>query len=148
MLRTDQQVRKEVSAIRRANIEREQKWDEFLAEERPLVAALEAIPDLDISHSYLLYVSFSGDGKKLAAVFRAFRSHGWKLDDFCGTRPKPKTNEWSGYFEKGPLRARVQFASTVCTLKQVGTKMIEKPVYEVVCASDEGSDAEVAASLD
>lgn len=148
MLRTELQLRKEVSTIRKIQIEREQRWDAFVAAEHPLIEALEQIPGLDISFSVVsLNLIAVGDGKLLAAIFRTLRTHGWQLDPLS-PRPQAKTAEWTGGFDKGKLRVRISFVSSVCRMQQVGTKMVERPVYEVVCETGEESNAEVAASLD
>jgi hypothetical protein len=58
-------------------------------------------------------LSVSGTAAELKECFRAFRKLGYE--------PNDRVRFW------------LFFSSTVCTLKKVGTKMVEQAVYETVC---------------
>ena len=65
-------------------------------------------------------------------TWEALRKLGYSATD------RPKTTRlanWSGYFYKegSDVSVWLTFAPTKCTRTQVGTHMVETPLYEVVC---------------
>lgn len=85
---------------------------------------------------YSLTVYARGDGKLLIQIVRALRTTGWKTD---ADPPAKNANGWhvSFYKEKEGVvtrnRVELNFTSSVCKQVQVGTKMVEQPVYETQC---------------
>jgi hypothetical protein len=78
-------------------------------------------------------LSFTGSGDKLAMVWHLLRANGWTTN----SRPKKGDTSYNGFWDApNDERARVwvQFSSSVCRRVQVGTKMVEQPIYETVCA--------------
>ena len=131
--------------------EREQAWLESQHHYLPLFesiaakqAALAAGESLEVEASTFglhLTLSIAGGPDLLQIIWRALRVRGWRFD---GDRPKALETSWSGSFhlfaadgERVPgVEVLLSFSSTVCRLVQVGTKMVEKPIYEVRCTSD------------
>jgi hypothetical protein len=75
-------------------------------------------------------VSVAGDHHVLNGMWAALRKLGYKTS----TRPEEKVAGFSGYWYKDEWPAIwMTFSSTKCTRKKIGTKMVEQPVYEVVC---------------
>ena len=77
-------------------------------------------------------LSITGNYTILKDVFHFLRKLGYEPDN----RPtEEKTHSFSTYF-KNPskeLRIWINFSSTVCIRKKIGTKMQEVAVYETVC---------------
>ena len=77
-------------------------------------------------------LSVTGNYGVLKDVFHFLRKLGYEPEN----RPTAeKTSSFSTYFnapDKG-LRIWLNFSSTVCIRKKIGTKMVEQPVYETVC---------------
>ncbi len=77
-------------------------------------------------------LSVSGTLVELKECFRAFRKLGYEPND----RPEdPKLASFNTVFTHPDKKVRfwLFFTSTVCTRKKVGTEMVERDVYEVVC---------------
>ncbi len=76
-----------------------------------------------------------GDGELLAQAIRFFRTRGWVSQT---EKPKPNSADYSCEFTHSEKvnepRLALHWTSTVCKMVQVGTKMVEQPVYETVCA--------------
>lgn len=89
--------------------------------------------DLDVSFCLdndYISVSFTGDGARLTAVWRAFRTHGYNTE----SRPKKgDTTFYTFWYRDGMSKLFMHFSSTMCRRVQVGTKMVEQPVYEIQC---------------
>lgn len=76
-------------------------------------------------------IHIAGDHHVFQGVWAALRKLGYEPD----ARPKEeKMAAFSTYFRKTdwPM-IWLNFSSTKCTRKKIGTKMVEQPVYEVVC---------------
>lgn len=91
---------------------------------------LEIEPNFQLGDDYIS-VSFAGDGPKLTAVWKLFRQNGYNTND----RPKKGDTTfysfWSG--PEGLAKLFLNFSSSVCRRVQVGTKMVEQPIYETQC---------------
>ena len=95
-----------------------------------------------------LYVQASGNGEQLTTLFRALAWNNFHLLENA-KRPQEKQPEWQGTFRKKwtdvvgnelTFEIFVQFSSTYCQRKQVGTEMKEVPVYEVICSEVPSED--------
>lgn len=89
--------------------------------------------DLDVrfplDNDYLT-LSFTGDGPKLAAVWKLLRRHGYNTTD----RPKKgDTTFYSFWSREGHAKVFMNFSSSLCRRVQVGTKLVEQPIYETQC---------------
>jgi hypothetical protein len=95
----------------------------------------------------LISVALTGDGPTLARVWSHFRRHGY----ICTERPKKDDTQFYGWWrQKECADILLSFTSTLCKRVQVGTKMVEQPVYETQCGELTGledliTDAPVAA---
>jgi hypothetical protein len=78
-------------------------------------------------------VSLSGNTADLTKFFRLMRSNGF-VPDF---RPKDAQNVFNTWFRhEDGTQFYLSFSSTVCRRVQVGTQMVETPIYETVCSDD------------
>lgn len=77
-----------------------------------------------------LNLGLVGDRAKLNKAWNILRTHGFEAPV---NRPEVGATEWSGYFNRLPARVYVHFTSTQCVRRQIGTKMVETPVYTTVC---------------
>lgn len=111
------------------NSEKLQAW---LREFQGLVVELENLdiePKFDLSYG-TADIAFAGDGDKLGAVWAILRRHGYVPTD----RPQKGATSFNCFWENGDRpRVWMQFTSTMCRRIQTGTKMVETPIYEVVC---------------
>lgn len=95
-----------------------------------------AIPEDKLQNAsvttYSLDINVVGNGTDLSNVWRALRTRGW---DTTKDKPEPGDTGWSGFWRKEGVEYQVylNFASTVCRRVQVGTQMVEMPVYEIRC---------------
>lgn len=93
------------------------------------------LEDMDIDVRFdpdlkLISISFSGDGPRLGKVWAELRRCGYS----CARRPKKGDTEFSGSFEhQGYPMICVHFTSALCRRVQVGTRMVEQPIYETRC---------------
>ena len=86
----------------------------------------------------------SGDKEQFLTLFRILRKHGYdtekeipeKFSSFSSFFTHGEQDELLSY-EQQYLSVWFCFSSTVCRMKQVGTAMVERPVYEVVCGEEE-----------
>ena len=96
-----------------------------------LLAAFEPLA-LNIYFPNSLDFHFSGDKALLNRIWHIMRSNGWEA-----TREPPEANatSWNGFWEKpgATVKVWISFTSTVCKRVQVGTQMVEQPIYEVRC---------------
>jgi hypothetical protein len=75
-------------------------------------------------------LTFSGDGERFGKVWTELRRNGYKPY----SRPKKGDTSYYGSFDQeGFARIWLNFSSTMCQRVQVGTKMVEQPVYETRC---------------
>ena len=112
--------------------QRRELWRTHRERFLPAVAALKQL-GADITFPNSLDARLSGDRHLFAAVVRALRTRG-----FTTTQPPPEKGQgyWSAFFELpevSDLRIWLSFSSTVCRQVQVGTKMVEQPIFETVC---------------
>ena len=93
------------------------------------------LEELDIDATFSLSdgdvnVAFTGDGPKLTEVWKALRAAGYQPNN----RPKKgESTFYSHWFQEGYSTVWMNFSSSVCRRVQVGTKMVEQPIYEVQC---------------
>ena len=106
--------------------------DEMFAVANGLIDVQRYIIDLSYDGITALDLRVAGDHHVFKGTWSALRKMGYKTsmpvkDD--------KFASWSAYFHKegSDLSVWLSFASTKCTRKKVGTKMVEQDVYEVVC---------------
>lgn len=101
-----------------------------------------AVEEMDIEPRFdpdlrLISFNFAGDGLKLGKVWGELRRAGFS----CSSRPKKGDTQFSGWFEQdGYATISVYFTSTMCRRVQVGTQIVQQPIYETIC----GEDASVA----
>ena len=84
-----------------------------------------------------LEVVFAGSRAKLLEVWKILRADGWTPPPI---RPEPKMTSYFGHWWKGEKSLWFHFMSTTCLRTQVGTKMEEVPVYDVVCGEELNGD--------
>jgi len=102
-----------------------------------IIEVASAIKKIEIQNAKLdnyqcVDLNIAGDKHVLKAVFSVFR----KLKYEPSTRPKEKPESsftcfWSRDGQE--LRFYLCFTSSKCSRVQIGTKMIEQPIYETVC---------------
>lgn len=106
--------------------------------------------DLDVGfnleNSYI-GLSFTGDGEKLAVVWRALRTHGYNT----ASRPAKGDTTFNAFWRcEGLADLFMMFSSSMCRRVKVGTKMVEQPIYETQCGElpeiDKEDSAVVVAS--
>lgn len=104
-----------------------------------------ALEEMDIEPRFQLdddYVAvvFTGDGSRLAEVWKLLRRHGYNTT----TRPEKGDTTFYAFWHgpEGLARIFLQFSSSVCRRVQVGTKMAETPIYETQCGDLTGIEAE------
>lgn len=73
-----------------------------------------------------------GNKSVLVNVFRILRTQGWETHF---ERPKEDDPTWVGFWYHPDCSTRIwlNFASSVCKRVQVGTALVEQPIYEVRC---------------
>jgi hypothetical protein len=83
--------------------------------------------------SYSADVSFSGTRDDLNTFFKIMRSEGFVPSN----RPDEEQTSFSCSWTRGEdecnQRIWASFYSTTCQRVQVGTKMVEQPIYEIRC---------------
>lgn len=83
--------------------------------------------DLDVGY---ISLPFAGDGHKLGEVWGLLRRHGYKTS----LRPEKGQNEFCAFWKREDFAELfMHFTSTLCKRVQVGTKMVEQPIYETQC---------------
>lgn len=94
-----------------------------------------SLEELDIDPSFSLSdgdvnVSFTGDGPKLAEVWKALRAAGYEPN----ARPKKgESTFYTHWNREGYSSIWMSFASSVCRRVKVDTKMVEQDVFETQC---------------
>ena len=85
-------------------------------------------------------LTISGDKHVMEAVWGVLRKAGYEPDSRVKDEPISSFSTWfrlanSGYDEPNYKRLKVwfNFCSTKCRRVQTGVKMVEQPVYEVIC---------------
>lgn len=108
------------------------KFRDVLQAKSDLFVALEEL-DIDIRYDFdggSVDVVFCGDGDKLGKVWGLLRRAGY----YTESRPKKGETGFNAFWDcPGYAKVWLQFSSTMCRRVQVGTKMVEQPVYEVQC---------------
>jgi hypothetical protein len=112
-------------------------WHSLLQDHPGLFSKLE---ELEIeprfnAHDGQVELSFTGDVTRLRLVWKALRAAGFKTED----HPKPKDAQFMAYWRtEGELESVfwMYFTSTSCRTVQIGTKMVEQPVYETQCGEE------------
>lgn len=142
--------------------ERARAWQLARDQILPLAQKLKAL-GAEVSFSFSVYISASGNGKLLTKLVRLVRTHGYHS---YSERPKPNSSSWTGNFYLDDKRLikptniedsewskmwpsiTIGFTSTVCKQVQTGTETKEVPVIETVCDSleidEELKDSEAA----
>lgn len=120
-------------------IERQQKaaknFKEFKLAVGTFPELFRGFEDMDIEPGFsmdgdYINLSFTGDGPKLAAVWKLLRHHGFK--NSCHPK-KGDTTFYAFWEQEGHAKFFMSFTSSVCRRVQVGTKMVETPIYETHC---------------
>lgn len=132
-------------------VERQQKAQKNFALFKQTVGALPDMfrafegLDLDVGFNLLedyISVQFAGDGPKLTAVWKLLRQNGYSTY----ARPKKGDTTFYAFWEReGSGRIFLNFSSTMCRRVQVGTKMVEQPIYETQCGELTTADLEIEA---
>lgn len=120
-------------------IEKQQKAAKRFKEFKSVVGAfpelfrgfedLDIDPGFDLDGEYI-NLSFTGDGPRLAVVWKLLRRHGFK--NSCHPK-KGDTTFYAFWEQEGYAKFFMSFTSSVCRRVQVGTKMVETPIYETQC---------------
>lgn len=77
-------------------------------------------------------IGFTGDQERMNTIWKLLRANGWK-PDYRPQKDKPTASFCSYWHKEGELPIWFSFSSTVCKQVQVGTRMVEQPIYEVTC---------------
>lgn len=89
--------------------------------------------DLDVRFSLAdgdINLSFAGDGRRLGQVWGELRRNGYAPN----AHPKKGESQFYTHWHKeGFSTVWMSFSSTMCRRVQVGTQMVEQPIYEVQC---------------
>lgn len=103
----------------------------------PLFVALEAL-DIDITlaaDSRSIDIKFAGDGNKLAEVWALLRRAGWGNPS---SRPEKGATSYTAFWSHPTyVQIWIAFSATFCQRVQVGTRMVEQPIYETRCGDDD-----------
>ena len=79
-----------------------------------------------------IILSFTGDALKLRHAMEVLvAAHFTTTAD----KPKPGDTMWYAFFSHSACRIKlfVNFSSSVCIRKKIGTKLVEQDVYETIC---------------
>lgn len=103
--------------------------------------------DLDVGfcldNTYIT-LNFTGDGEKLAQVWRVLRIHGYNTK----LRPQKGDTTFNAFWkQEGHAELFMCFSSSMCRRVQVGTKTVEVPVYETQCGELPVIDEPVSAAV-
>lgn len=100
----------------------------------PIVSAMVEIGAEPVMCANDVTFRLTGGKGKLVKAIRILRTGGYNS---YSTKPRAGDTTWMGKFERpDSLNLWLQFTSTACRRVQVGTKLQEVPVYEVVCGDD------------
>lgn len=126
--------------------ERARTWQIARDQVLPLAQQMQAL-GAEVTFSWSLYVTASGNGKLLTQLVRVLRRAGYQS---YSARPKANSSTWSGGFNKEQPPGMdddefgkkwptivISFTSSVCKQVQTGTETKEVPVFETVCDSIE-----------
>lgn len=86
-------------------------------------------------------VNLSGNKDNFRRIWGLLRNAGWKPEMRPGSEDRAKfATFWHHPHEDHYPRVWLYFTSTTCKIKQVGVKMVEQAVYEVICGDAEQTD--------
>lgn len=86
-------------------------------------------PRFDLDNEYIT-LQFTGDGNKLKEVWGLLRRHDYNVT----ARPEKGETQFCAFWNReGSTQFFMYFTSSVCRRVQVGTKMVEQPIYETQC---------------
>jgi len=109
-----------------------ESWKTTIREAAPLFRFLEAMDvglRFDADQGYIT-CRFTGDGDRLAKVWAELRRNSYDV----GMRPKKGDTEFNAFWKRDGLSdIFMLFSSSLCKRIQVGTQMVEQPVYETQC---------------
>ena len=135
------QAVEEAVALAKENRKSEKKFLKQHAREIERVAeGLEMISEwvvrIAFDNAASLDISVSGDHHVFKGMWAALRKLGYQ----ASSKPTAKKfSSWQGWFyhehQTGDARLPIwiTFSSTKCTRKKIGVKMVEQPIYEMVC---------------
>jgi hypothetical protein len=82
-------------------------------------------------------LAVSGDARDFAHIFKVMRANGFEPDK----RPEAGQHEFTMRFlHANGVVFYLSFTSTVCKRVQIGTRMVEQPIWEAVCDGDAPTD--------
>lgn len=121
-------------------IEQSQKVKKWTEAHQSLVRSFPALfrrlEALDVEPSFNLRdgdveLSFTGDGHRLAEVWKTLRQAGYKPS----THPEKGSNAsfYTRWLQEGRTDIWMSFSSSVCKRVKVGTKLVEQDVFELQC---------------
>ncbi len=135
MNKVEQRLKKEFESFQRGL----EAFDEYKEQLKPIIEGIEKIdPEIDMYWDGVesdLIISFTGNKHRLAEVVRVLRINGWVASS---QPPKSNDSSWGSYFIHAKTTATVwlYFTSSVCRRVQVGTQMVEQPIWGVRCEED------------
>jgi hypothetical protein len=101
----------------------------------PLFRQFEVL-DVDLEFSLRngdIDLIFTGDAQRLRQVWAELRRNGYNTE----SRPKRGDITFHAYWDQeGFSRIWMMFSSSVCKRVQVGTRMVEQPIYETRCGEE------------
>lgn len=108
------------------------------------------LEELDIEIRFCLSsgdinMSFTGDGERLKQVWMELRRNGFKPN----AHPKKgETTFYTHWPKDGFSQFWMEFSSNVCRRVQIGTKLVETPIYETQCGDLPEIDAPATAVVE
>jgi len=102
---------------------------------------MDITPDFQLDNDWI-FLSFAGDGPKLAEVWGLLRRAGYNTRE----RPKKGDTSFSGFWtHEAHSQIYMNFTSSVCRRVKVGTRMVEQDIYETQCGELPEIDAPATA---
>jgi len=83
--------------------------------------------------SYCTNLTFNGTAEDLNTFFKIMRSEGFTPRERPSEVQTSFSTSWTRGEDEDKLRIWTCFYSTVCERVQVGTEMVEQPIYEIRC---------------
>lgn len=109
------------------------QWHLTITAFAPLFRRFEEL-DIDVRFSLAdgdIGISFTGDGERLTTVWAELRRNGYVPTN----RPEKGASTHNCWWKReGFSQFWMSFSSSVCRRVQVGTRMVEQPIYETVCS--------------
>ena len=119
-------------ARKRQKKELKERINEYIRVADGLEVIQEWLVSLRIDDSSHLDISVAGDHNVMKGLYSALRKLGYDTTDRPEEEKIPGYSNWWRHKDHH-VQLWVAFTSTKCTRKKVGTKMVEQPVYEIVC---------------